>query len=241
MSEASTAADGSVESPALCASVILVCPSSHQTARRFIAFRKGRDLLHNPILSDGEVLRTQSGNVVSVLVRHRNIELNQVDDHVKVRAVLRADGSFICPGIEPEESESQKTNFLTIGPKGSYSASSLPETAASACIFDRDRTSRSNSALTLVGDLNLPARKSSPASCIARRSAGQSSKSVAKIFSTISRVSSGTRRLSITGEYPPSSAKRAQYRLGESQDSARNRLEYPENGGMGAMFNSSRP
>src|ERR1700686_2533849 len=96
-------------------------------------------------------------------------------------------------------------------------------------------------ALTLGGEVNLPARNSVPVSCIALRSADQSSKSVAKIFSTIIRVSSGTIWFSMTGEYPASSAKRAQYRLVESQDSPRKRLEYPEKGGMGTIFNSSRP
>src|SRR4029077_8926427 len=71
----------------------------------------------------------------------------------------------------------------------------------------------------------LPLRNSSPVSCVARRSAGQSSMSVAKIFSTIRRVSSGTKRFSITGEKPCSSARRAQYKLLESQDSASRRLE----------------
>ena len=87
--------------------------------------------------------------------------------------------------------------------------------------------------------LTLP--KICPASCIARNRAGQSSKSVAKILSTIIRVSSGTNWFNMTGEYPPSSASRAQYRFGESHDSARKRAEYPENGGMGATFSNSRP
>jgi hypothetical protein len=55
-------------------------------------------------------------------------------------------------------------------------------------------------ALILDGEVNLPCRKSAPVSCIARSSAGQSSKSVANIFSTINRVSSGTNWFSITGE-----------------------------------------
>jgi hypothetical protein len=54
-------------------------------------------------------------------------------------------------------------------------------------------------------------------------------------------VSSGTKRFNITGEYPASSAKRAQYKLGESQDSGKKRLEDPEKGGIGATFRSSGP
>src|SRR5437660_10822122 len=47
-------------------------------------------------------------------------------------------------------------------------------------------------ALTVSGKIALRSRKSLAASCIARSKAGQSSKSVAKILSTIIRVSSGT-------------------------------------------------
>src|ERR1700730_11770542 len=102
--------------------------------------------------------------------------------------------------------------------------------------YFRSQNFQCRTALILDGEFSLPSRNSAPVSCIARTRAGQSSKSVAKIFSTMIRVSSGTRWFNMTGEYPPSSARRAQYKLGESQDSARKRLEYPENGGKGAQF-----
>src|SRR3974377_324462 len=86
-------------------------------------------------------------------------------------------------------------------------------------------TSQGRTVLILEGEVNLPSRKLAPVSCIDRSSAAQSSKQVAKILSPIRRFSSGTRWFNMTGESPASSARRAQYRLGESQDSARNRLE----------------
>ena len=71
--------------------------------------------------------------------------------------------------------------------------------------------------------------------------AGQSSTSVAKIFETISRVSCGDKTLSVAGGSFFSSAKRAQYKLLESQDSPNSRLEMPENAGKGFPLINSRP
>ena len=51
----------------------------------------------------------------------------------------------------------------------------------------------------VVAALVFDRRNSSPASRMARASAGQSSRSVANIFSTMRRVSSGTSRFNITG------------------------------------------
>src|SRR5882762_2245081 len=95
-------------------------------------------------------------------------------------------------------------------------------------------------ALLVDAEAIFPCRNSSPVSRIALSSAGQSSKSVAKIFWTMRCVSSGTKRFSVTGEYPTSSARRAQYKLPESHDSASRRLEYPEKAGNGPTLISSR-
>src|SRR5580700_6488909 len=62
-----------------------------ETTRRFIAFRKSRCPLGNPILRDDKILGAQSGNVVSVLVGHRHVQLDHIDHNAKVRALLSLD------------------------------------------------------------------------------------------------------------------------------------------------------
>src|ERR1700683_1692610 len=209
-----------------------------ETAGWFVAFRKGGRLLNNPILDDGKILGPESRNVVPLLVRDRHVELDHVHYNVEVRALLSFDATFVSQYENQTEQNQQKQFFCHEAP------TSATPLALSRCMIGRRlvRTTRQGrTALILAGEANLPSRNSVPVSCIARSSAGQSSKSVAKIFSTIIRVSCGTRWFSMTGEYPPSSARRAQYRFGESQDSARKRLENPERGGMGGMFSSSSP
>ena len=58
---------------------------------RFVAFRKRGSLLRNPILNDGKILGAKTGNVLSILVGHRYVELYHVDNHVKIGALLSFD------------------------------------------------------------------------------------------------------------------------------------------------------
>src|SRR5579862_7519456 len=146
--------------------------------------------------------------------------------------------SWASTAVSPRKTNARRIrtgshDFFAISQKSHFCDRAFSEAAALSRKLFTPFQGRAELIFDKAGDVNLPSRNSFPVSCIARKSAGPSSKSVAKIFCTIVRVSSGTSWLRTTGEYPCSSASRAQYRVGESHDSAKKRLEYPENGGMG--------
>ena len=56
----------------------------NDAAGGFVAFSKCGDLLRDPVLGNGEVLRTETGDVVPLLVGHGHVQLHQVDGNTNV-------------------------------------------------------------------------------------------------------------------------------------------------------------
>ena len=62
--------------------LILRCGRICQSDNVLIALSESRKFLRNSVLGNLEVLRTKTGDIISLSVRHRDIQLHQIHDNV---------------------------------------------------------------------------------------------------------------------------------------------------------------
>ena len=77
-------------------------PGFNQTNGRFVAFREGGDLLVYLIFDDGKILGLKTRNVVSLLVGHGYVELDEVYDDVEIGAFLSFNPCSVARRTEPK-------------------------------------------------------------------------------------------------------------------------------------------
>ena len=150
-----------------------------QPPRSFIFLAEGGNLLGNSVFVNLKVPGGEAGNVISFLIGHRHIQLHHIDGDTK-------DGvGLVLLGRHPNFGAGENPQAQNADPKDSLCHKS-------SSLHPPDQLQSGEGALVLGEDSSLPSRNSFPVSRRARNRAGQSSKWVAKIFSTMRCVSAGT-------------------------------------------------
>ena len=80
-----------------------------QSAGRLIPFPESRDLLPDAVLGDDEVRGFQAGDVISLVVRHRHVQLHHIHHDAEIR--------FVVLGGHPNRGPGKKTCKLAMPKK----------------------------------------------------------------------------------------------------------------------------